>query len=425
MRAVTYNEAFRITGAANTDPGVPAVTAEAGARWIEVYLAASANNRYVQGGGCTSVGAAGGFIQGGGYGSFSKRFGTGAGSVLEFEVVTSGGQMLIANAAQNTDLFWALRGGGGGTFGVVTKVTLRAHERPNTIGILRGTITAPDDDSFKTLIERFVAFYPQAVNNPSWGEQIAIRKDNSFEMFLTYLDLDEAAALAVWAPLTDGLPEGFVVDLAAKTHPFAGMWDLDYWKETDPGFVSIDQSPGGRPDLFWWALNQGEVTGFIDTYQSRWLPIDHFAPDNTDALTQVLFDASRHAHLRLQINKGLSGAPDDVLAREQETSVNPLVREAAAIVILTSRQAPRFPGVPGHEPDLAKGRKAAADIDAALAILRTATPGGGTYMNEADYFEPDWQQSFYGVHYDRLLAIKRRYDPTNLFKVHHGVGSEF
>ena len=58
-------------------------------------------------------------------------------------------------------------------------------------------------------------------------------------------------------------------------------------------------------------------------------------------------------------------------------------------------------------------------------LLGQATPGGGTYMNEADYFEPDWQQSFYGVHYDRLLAIKRRYDPTNLFKVHHGVGSEF
>ena len=60
-----------------------------------------------------------------------------------------------------------------------------------------------------------------------------------------------------------------------------------------------------------------------------------------------------------------------------------------------------------------------------MQILRDATPGGGSYMNEADYFEPDWQRSFYGVNYDRLLDIKRAYDPTNLFRVHHGVGSEF
>ncbi|MBT5435380.1 MAG: FAD-binding protein [Rhodospirillaceae bacterium] len=425
MRAVNYHEAFRIAGADDTAPGVPAVSAQAGARWVEVYLAASANDRYVQGGGCTSVGAAGGFIQGGGYGSFSKRFGSGAGGVLEFEVVTADGQMLVANAIQNSDLFWALRGGGGGTFGVVTKVMLRTHERPDTFGILSGTITAPDDEGFKDLIEWIVAFYPDALNNPSWGEQISLKPDNSLELFMTYLDLDEATAMSVWAPLADALPEGFAVDLSAKTHPFAGMWDLDYWRDTDPGFVTTDQSPGGDPNMFWWSPNQAEVSGFTNTYESRWLPIDHFEPENARELTRVLFDASRHASPSLHTNKGLAGVPDDVMAREQETSINPLVRDAAALIILSSRRAPRYPGVPGHEPDLAKSREIAAAISEAMTILRAATPGGGAYMNEADYFEPDWQQSFYGVHYERLLEIKQRYDATNLFKVHHGVGSEF
>ncbi len=94
------------------------------------------------------------------------------------------------------------------------------------------------------------------------------------------------------------------------------------------------------------------------------------------------------------------------------------------LVILASRQANTFPGVAGHEPNLPAGRKTTAAISAAMKILREATPDGGTYMNEADYFEPDWQRTFFGKHYDRLLAIKRKYDPTNLFKVHHGVGSE-
>ena len=66
----------------------------------------------------------------------------------------------------------------------------------------------------------------------------------------------------------------------------------------------------------------------------------------------------------------------------------------------------------------------AARIGEAMKIIREATPGSGAYVNEADYFEPDWQRSFWGVNYPRLLAIKKRVDPDNLFRVHHGIGSD-
>lgn len=214
-------------------------------------------------------------------------------------MVTAEGHMLAANAVQNVDLFWALRGGGGGMFGVITKVTLRAHERADRFGILSGTITAPDDEGFKDLIEWIVAFYPQCLNNLACGDQIALKPDNSIEIFMTCLDQDEATAMLVWDPLIDGLPEDLVVKLTARTHPFAGMWDLDYWNEADPDFAINDQSPGGDPNMFWWAPNLGEVSGFINTYKSRWLPIDHFAPENAGTLTQVLFDASRQASLSI------------------------------------------------------------------------------------------------------------------------------
>jgi FAD/FMN-containing dehydrogenase len=59
-----------------------------------------------------------------------------------------------------------------------------------------------------------------------------------------------------------------------------------------------------------------------------------------------------------------------------------------------------------------------------MQLLREATPGGGAYVNEADYFEPDWRRSFWGEQYPRLLAIKRKYDPTGLFTCHHCVGSD-
>ena len=79
--------------------------------------------RYVQGGGCTSVGVAN-LIQSGGFGSLSKAFGTAGSSLLEAEVVTADGVVRTVNASNDADLFWALKGGGGGSCGVVTKVTL-------------------------------------------------------------------------------------------------------------------------------------------------------------------------------------------------------------------------------------------------------------------------------------------------------------
>src|SRR5664279_1617302 len=92
--------------------------------WLHAYdMVTTKGGRYVQGGGCTTVGVAG-LIQGGGFGSFSKHYGLAAAALLEAEVVTADGYVRIANACNNPDLFWALKGGGGGSFGVVTKLTL-------------------------------------------------------------------------------------------------------------------------------------------------------------------------------------------------------------------------------------------------------------------------------------------------------------
>ena len=59
-----------------------------------------------------------------------------------------------------------------------------------------------------------------------------------------------------------------------------------------------------------------------------------------------------------------------------------------------------------------------------MTSLRDITPAGGAYGNEANVGEPNWQQAFWGSNYPRLLELKKKYDPTELFYVHHGVGSE-
>ena len=99
---------------------------------MPVYNAVTTEaGRYVQGGGCATVGVAG-LVLGGGFGSFSKRYGMAGAALLEAEIVTADGAVRIANACTNPDLFWALKGGGNGSFGVVTRLTLRTRELPHS-----------------------------------------------------------------------------------------------------------------------------------------------------------------------------------------------------------------------------------------------------------------------------------------------------
>jgi FAD/FMN-containing dehydrogenase len=103
MNAVTVHDAFTPQGSSAAP--VPAVSAGAGCIWHQLYQAVTTDaGRYVQGGGCTTVGVPG-LVQGGGFGQFSKAYGTVAASLLEAEIVTADGRTRIVNAAQEPDLF--------------------------------------------------------------------------------------------------------------------------------------------------------------------------------------------------------------------------------------------------------------------------------------------------------------------------------
>src|SRR5215813_1689261 len=228
MRRISVDDAFVPRGCGQ-NAASPAVTLEAGTRWLEAYQEVTVKHgRYVQGGGCTSVGAAGGFIQGGGFGSWSKKYGIAAASMLEAEVVTADGRLVLANACQNQDLFWALRGGGGGTFGIVTRVTLRTHPLPEFFGVVDGSIAATDDAAFKELLERFVAFYRENLSNEHWGEQVRVRRNNSLQLSMVFEGMTAKDAEKVWQPLRDWVernPRSFTIKAAFFEIPAHRVWD--------------------------------------------------------------------------------------------------------------------------------------------------------------------------------------------------------
>ncbi len=204
MAAVEVLDSFVPQGATGAAEPEPAVSVGAGAIWMDAYNAVTTvAGRYVQGGGCTTVGV-GGLTLGGGFGSFSKGFGTAAANLLEAEVVTADGTVRIVNAFQDPDLFWALKGGGGGTFGVVTRFTLRTHELPGYFGGVSATISASSDAAYQALAGQMISFYRQNLFNPHWGEQIHFGPGSQISVAMNFQGLTQAQAEQAWAPSSTG-----------------------------------------------------------------------------------------------------------------------------------------------------------------------------------------------------------------------------
>jgi len=423
MNEVRLHDAFVGRGCEGKSPPVPAVSSGAGAMWIDLYSAVTTSaGRYVQGGGCTSVGVAG-LIQSGGFGSFSKGFGNVAAGLLEAEVVTADGRVRIANACTNPDLFWALKGGGGGTFGVVTRLTLRTHDLPVFFGGAWGRIKAKSDEAFTRLIARFVAFYAGSLANPHWGEQVAVQSDNSLKISMVEQGLSREAARAVWKPFFDwvGASSDYTVaeELGASARQAQSWWEIQGNSSMIP-----DKRPGASPNHGWWEGDQDEVGAYLHGYESLWLPASLLKESEQPRLTQALFAASRHKSVQLHINKGLAFAPPEAIKASLDTAMNRRVTEAFTLALIADGERPSYPGMKRPPMDLAAAQKDARAIDLATDELRKVAPEPGSYLSESNYFNKSWQQAYFGEHYPRLRAIKKKYDPDGLFFVHHGVSSE-
>jgi FAD/FMN-containing dehydrogenase len=428
MAAVEILNSFVPQGAAGAAEPEPAVSVGAGAIWMDAYNAVTTGaGRYVQGGGCTTVGVAG-LTQGGGFGSFSKGFGTAAANLLEAEVVTADGTVRIVNAFQDPDLFWALKGGGGGTFGVVTRFTLRTHELPEYFGAADATISAASDAAYQALVEQMISFYRQSLFNSHWGEQIHFGQGNQIAIAMAFQGLTTAQAERTWAPFFDWVkarPADYTLaGQGVGAIPAQDWWNAAFYERYAPEVIVRDPLPGTPKDYYYNAGNAGEVAAFWSAYQSTWLSQQLLDPEDQPALVDALVQASQFAQIALHCNKGLAGGAADAVGWTADTAMNPAVLDAFALVIAAASQQAVYPGIPGHEPDAAQGRQQAAAVTAAMAPVKALREQPASYVNETDYFQADWQTAFWGEHYARLLQVKNRYDPGGLFYIHHGVGTD-
>ena len=205
--------------------------------------------------------------------------------------------------------------------------------------------------------------------------------------------------------------------------PGRGFWDPATLRQI-PGTIVADDRPGAPATNIYYVGNVDEAGQVIHAYQSAWLPASLLEAGQRERLVEALTAAAGHSQVEIYFGKGLAGGRTEAIEATRGTAMNPAVLEAFALAICGAGAPPAYPGIPGYEPDLQKAQRDAAAVTAAMGELRKLTPRPASYVWETDYFEPNWQDSFWGDNYTRLRAIKQRYDPDGLFFLHHGVGSE-
>jgi FAD/FMN-containing dehydrogenase len=427
MNQVELHDAFVAQGAAAGTAAQPAVSLGAGAMWIDAYAAVTTRGgRYVQGGGCTSVGVTG-LVTGGGFGSFSKAFGTAAAHLLEAEIVTADGQVRVVNADREPDLFWALKGGCAGSFGVVTRITLRTHALPDTFGGVSMKVQADSDDSWQALAAEVLRFYRDTLCNPHWGEQLRFGGARTLEVAMVFQGLSQDAAAAAWAPFVAWLaarPQYTLLEpLRATALPARHMWDADFFRAHAPQFIAEDTRNDAPRTHMLWKGDQGQVGWYLHGYASAWMPSALLGDARREDAAAAICAAAAHMPVELHCNKGLFGAPAEAIDASRATATHPAVLDAFALALIGTASGPAYAGS-GGVVDEDRAQRGAERVQQSYQALRTVLPAAPTYVSECDFFQRDWQQAFWGPHYPRLLAAKRRYDPDGLFVIHHGAGSE-
>jgi hypothetical protein len=325
-----------------------------------------------------------------------QLFGMGADQVLAMEVVLPNGRFVTATPDVNSDLYWALLGGGGGTFGVITSAVVKVH-RKVPVTVVSWTLATSPAVSADAFWQAFKFFWD---NFPTY---------NAAPTYSYFSIMKLAPGTYLWSMAPFFAADKTVAQTQALLKPFYDKC-ASLGIQLNPNTTHYDSFYPAYQATF-GGLNY-YVGGAGATPGNRLIPTENWATDSIRNQTFATIQNAVENALMLNIyhQQPVKQANPNI------NSVNPAFRKEQSMVVainLVTQQT-------------AAGWKAADDQlnSQILGPIRTISPAGGAYGNEADISEPNWQQSFWGANYPRLLSIKKQVDPTGLFYVHHGVGSE-
>ena len=344
----------------------------------------------------STVGAFGGYMAGGGHSTLTSSHGLGSDQVLSLNVVTADGSFVTASPDINSDLFFALRGGGGGTFGIVTSVVVKTHSPVNVTSI---DIAISSLDTGIPLFWKAMQVY--------------------FIYESTIVDAGGIDRTYIY-PLNNATLFNFTTKLEfpGKTGPEVLSFAQTLATSLSTIGVNITLPP---PKTAAWATQVlGEGAPIRDErFASRLIPRavwDNPAKYSTAmaALRKICQEGGYQFHgTAMAPTLELAGYPGNTSA------ANPAFRDTVMHFVVYDSFRTNAPGVTPAEDLTARAR-----LSRYTDYIRAATPGSGSYMNEADVVEPNWQGSFFGGNYERLVGVKRKWDPWGVFWAPATVGSE-
>ncbi|KAI1372843.1 FAD-binding domain-containing protein [Hypoxylon crocopeplum] len=332
---------------------------------------------------CPTVGVAGGLVQGGGHGPLTPTYGFVADSALSFDVVTTDGKYLTANAAENPDLFWALKGGGPSAFAVVLSVTLKTFPEQKSAGVIiniNSTHTT-DTDVFWDGVKSFHKYSNRIVQSGLY---------TYFELMSLRLHVRPIVGVGKTSAEMEAILQPMFDELKAKSIPYDTVskeYDTLFDLYTD---LFEDEGAGTSALTGGWMFSQADVEenndGIIEAFKTVVSPRDDM--QDQGFIIGHLWDAGHNMPV-------------------SNSATNPRFRKSTNFAIVA------LP-IPDGSTWAQKEERQDVLTNIQDAAMKKAGPKGCAYVNEGDPYQPNWQDHFWGSEYPTLLKTRKKWDPHGI-----------
>ncbi|KAG7091444.1 hypothetical protein E1B28_010480 [Marasmius oreades] len=377
LKSMSYSKTFTPEGGNKTHA---AVTLGAGATTEDIYKFADENKFTFVGGYAQTIAASGGWVAGGGHSVLSPVYGLGVDRVLEFKVVTPDGKYRTANEFQNQDLFWALRGGGGGTFGVVLESTMLVEP---VMSLRVASISVPQNPDNAHQFLSLIINETYKWNQEGWGGHMTSVSLINVNPLLTLKEAQKSMK-----PITD---------FALVNNGTSVVEELPSWQAFFTKYVLSAQAVIGQPTIM----------------GSRLMPTELFKTDQGRAqLLNITFTELTQYKTDPYI---ILGMPTVYKYTEGSTSITPAWRKASFQLGGSVRYS--------WNSTVSDIVQIYREVTERTQLARAIAPHSGAYFNEGDLYEPNHEVAFWGDNYPRLLKIKKKYDPEGILDCWQCVGS--
>ena len=365
-------------------------TVGAGARLIDVYSGLAEEGLALPAGSCPTVGVAG-LTMGGGVGVLGRKFGLTCDSLVAAEIVLSDGRLLTCDADHEPDLFWALRGGGGGNFGVVTELTFKVYPVA-TLSLF--TLDWPWGSAID-MIDSWQRWAPQAPDE-LWSNCLLLTTSDKSSLPLARVNGVYVGGVAALETLLGQLSNQIGSRPSSSYVSESGLLET-MLIEANCGGLTVNECHLASQNL------QGQLTRDIFAAKS-----DYFTSELPRSAIADLVSAVAARQSSSIVGPGLIGLD------ASGGAINRVDPAATAFVHRTSLFSAQYFAnwYASDAPDVVAANRAWL-LDTWQSMRPYAN--GEAYQN---YLDPDldrWQNAYYGANLPRLQQVKATYDPGDLF----------